>query len=614
MSAKHALLAASGSSKQADKTAQLIQTGMLAHRRGEFSDAVRLYMKVLKRVPQELTALSLLADAQLNLGKNTRALETIRRALAIKPDMPSAWMVQGSAQRRMGHFDSAITSLEKALELNPDYVDALMTLAGTLRDAGKVDAAIDAYEDLIDMSPEHSKAHYNLGNTLMADGQHDEAVIAYKEAIRLDPDYTPAQINLAGAFHANDQLDEAMSAADKALTSAPDSRSAKINRGNVLKSLVQLDKAESQYRDLIVEDPRDADAYDLLGTVLQGQARFDEAIISYRTAINLNPANALYRGDLSTTLLATGELIEGWKLYEARFGETEGHVQHRKIGKKIWRGEPLTGKTLLVWREQGVGDDIRFASCMGDLLARATAEGGHVIIETDPRLITLYVRSFPTATVRAPGEIAKDEVIDFDIAAGSLPSLFRKSVEDFPISNAYLKPKQAQADIFRDEIDALGAGLKIGIAWRSQNMASSRRRFYTELSEWRGLFNQKNIQLVNLQYGNATTEIEDVNTRLNANIHIVGGLDLMHDLDGAAALTSTMDIVISAGTSVGDMAGALGVPTYMYGAHQHPMCLGTDEFPWYPSVTWIGHRWNEPLQKSVDKIVGLALKAANTAN
>lgn len=611
MTAKNALLTASEPSKIANKTAQLIQTGMLAHRRGDFSDAVRLYTKVLKKAPQELTALSLLADAQLNLGKNTRALETIRRALIIKPDMPSAWMVQGSAQRGMGHFDSAVVSLEKALELKPDYVDALMTLAGTLRDAGKLDAAVDAYEDLIDMSPEHSKAHYNLGNTLMADGQHDEAIVSYKEAARLDPDYPAAQINLAGALHANDQLDEAMVAADKALASDPTSRNARINRGNILKSLIQLDKAEKQYRDLIIEDPKDADAHDLLGTVLQGQTRFDEAIVSYRTAISLNPANSAYRGDLSTTLLATGELVEGWKLYEARFGETESHVRHRKIGKTVWHGESLNGKTLLVWREQGVGDDIRFASCLGDLLARAAAEDGRVIIETDPRLITLYARSFPTATVRAPGEVSKDETIDFDIAAGSLPSLFRQSIGDFPHPNAYLKPKQTQVDIFRDEIDALGSGLKIGIAWRSKNMASSRRRFYTELSEWQALFEQKNIQLINLQYGNATAEIEDANTRLNANIHVVGGLDLMNDLDGAAALAATMDIVISAGTSVGDMAGALGVPTYMYGAHQHPMCLGADNFPWYPSVTWIGHKWNEPLQQSVDKIVALALETAS---
>ena len=142
-------------------------------------------------------------------------------------------------------------------------------------------------------------------------------------------------------------------------------------------------------------------------------------------------------------------------------------------------------------------------------------------------------------------------------------------------------------------------------------MASSRRRFYTELSEWQPLFDQKNIQLINLQYDNASFEIEDVNSRLNANIHVVDGLDLMNDLDGAAALTSTMDLVISAGTSVGDMSGALGVPTYMYGAYRHPMCLGTDDFPWYPSVNWIGHKWNEPLQQSVDKIIDQVLKMAN---
>lgn len=610
MSAKHALLTTSAPSKKTEQSAQLIQNGMLAHRKGEFSDAVRFYTKALKKAPRELTALSLLADAQLNLGKNTRALATIRQALAIKPDMPSAWMVQGSAQRRMGQFDSAISSLEKALELNPDYADALMTLAGTLRDAGAIDAAIDAYEDLIEMAPEYSKAHYNLGNTFMADGQNEEAIIAFEEAIRLDPDYTPAQINLVGALHANDQLTDAMKAADQALASDPTSRHARINRGNVLKSLIQLDKAESQYRELIARDPSDADAHDLLGTVLQGQTRFDEAISSYRTAISLNPANPLYKGDLSTTLLATGELVEGWKLYEARFGESDAEVRHRKIGNAVWRGEPLTNKTVLVWREQGVGDDIRFASCLNDIIARAAAEGGRVIIETDPRLITLYARSFPTATIRAPEERAEDEVIDFDIAAGSLPSFFRNSVQDFPTPHAYLKAKQAQVDRFRNEIDALGTGLKIGISWKSHNMASSRRRFYTHLKEWQALFGREDIQLISLQYGDAKAEVEAVNAELNANIHIVDGLDLMNDLDGAAALASAMDLVISAGTSVGDMAGALGVPTLIYGAHQHPMCLGTNYFPWYPSVAWIGNRWNEPLQQSVDKIVSVALAKA----
>jgi len=602
MSANHALLNTSAPAKEG-QVDQLVQDGMLAHRQGRFSDAVRLYEKVLKKAPQHLAALNLLADAHLHLGKNSRALTTIRRAISINATMPSAWIVQGSAQRRMGEFDNAIVSLEKAVELKPDSADALMTLAGTLRDAGQLDAAIDAYEELVEMAPDLSKAHYNLGNALIDDRQFDEAILAFEASVRLDPTYSPAQINLAGALHAEDRLDDALAASTLALELEPTSRNARVNHANILRSLTRFDEAEVLYKELVAEDANDADAHDLLGTALQGQGRFDEAIASYRSAIQINPKLPLYQGDLSTALLADGRLTEGWEKYEARFGKSDTTVYRRKIGASIWQGENLTGKTILVWREQGVGDDIRFASCYADVLARVKNEGGRLIIETDPRLITLYARSFPGATVRAPGEATSEEEIDFDIAAGSLPGILRKSIRDFPKTPAFLVPKEASVSTFRKEIEALGSGLKVGFAWRSRNMASSRNRFYTKLPEWKELFADPKIQLINLQYGNVANEIDEANNNLDANIHVVDGLDLMNDLDGAAALTSAVDVVISAGTSVGDMAGAVGQQTYMYGAYRHPMCLGSDNFPWYPSVTWVGHRWNEPLTNSVDKIV-----------
>ncbi|MEQ9146354.1 MAG: tetratricopeptide repeat protein [Parvibaculaceae bacterium] len=609
MSAKHVLHTAAPS-QETNKVTEFIQKGMLAHRQGRFADAAKAYEKALKKSPKELAALNLLADAQLNLGKNARALDTARKAIAIKPDMPGTWMVRGTAYRQMGNTDEAISALRKALELKPDYADALMILAGTLREAGQLDAAIDAYEDLIALAPDMSKAHYNLGNALVADGQFDEAIIAYEEAVRLDPAYTPALINLAGALHSDERLDEALEITDRALKAEPASRSARINRGNVLKSMVRMDEAESQYRQLIDDNANDAEAFDLLGTALQGQARLDEAIASYRTALTLEPAVDRYKGDLSTALLANGELAEGWDLYEARFGRQDGLVHRRKIASRVWQGEPLNGKKLLIWREQGIGDDLRFASCFADVIARAEAEGGKVVIETDPRLITLYARSFPGAKIRAEGDLNPGETIDYDIAAGSLPRLFRRSIEQFPGTGAYLTAKQAQTDAYRRELAALGTGLKVGIAWRSRNMASSRRRFYTSLEDWAALFGNENIQLVNLQYDNAAAEIEDANSRLNAGIHTVAGLDLMNDLDGAAALTAAVDIVVSAGTSVADMAGALGKTAYVYGAYRHPMCLGTGNLPWYPATSWVGHRWNEPITNSVDKIVDCVRAAA----
>jgi tetratricopeptide (TPR) repeat protein len=612
MSAKHAALA-SQQVPHHTSTNELIQKGILAHRQGRFADATKAYEKALKKAPNELAALNLLADALLNLGKNTRALEAAGRAIALKVDMPSTWMVKGCAQRKLGKFDDAITSLETALELKPDYADALMTLAGTLRDADRLEPAIEAYENLIEMAPEMAMAHYNLGNALVADGQFDEAVFAFEDAIEHDPSHLPSHINLAGALHANDRAEEALIASEKALQLLPTSRGAMVNRGNVLKTLVRFDDAEEQYRALIGIDEADAAAHNLLGTALQGQARIEEAIAEYRTAIELDPRKTLYRGDLSIALLAEGSLAEGWSLYQARFGFGDALVRHRKIAQKTWEGEPLKGKTLYIWREQGVGDDVRFASCFNDVIRRAATEGGKVIIETDPRLMTLYARSFPFAEIRAEGDVSSETDIHFDIAAGSLPGLFRNTIEQFPQGPAYLKPKQTQVEELRAQLDALGSGLKVGIAWRSRNMAATRRRFYTELADWQGLFGQSNIQLVNLQYDNADAEIDDVNSRFDARIHQVEGLDLMNDLDGAASLTAAMDVIISAPVSVADMAGGIGRSCFTYGPDKHPMCLGTDGLPWFPETTWVSNQWNETLEKSVDKIVQEIISLAGAA-
>ncbi len=592
------------------EASELIQKGMLAHRQGQFAEASKAYQKALKKAPKELAALNLLADAQLNLGKNARALETAHKAISLKSDMPGTWMVKGSAQRRLGKFEDAIISLETALKLKPDYADALMTLAGTLRDAGQLDAAIDAYEDLVDMAPEMAMAHFNFGNALIADDQHDEAVLAFENAIKYEPAYVPSYINLAGALHAIERTEEALSISEKALELLPTSRGAMINRGNALKTLALFDQAEEQYRKMIDIDQNDAVAHDLLGTVLQGQARLDEAISAYRTAISVDNGEQLFKGDLSIALLAAGFLKEGWDLYSARFGKNEALVRQRRIGLKPWSGESLKGKTLYIWREQGIGDDLRFASCFNDVIAHANAEGGSVIIETDPRLITLYERSFPAAEIRSHGDVETDNQIDFDIAAGSLPGHFRNQIEQFPAAGGYLKPKQGQVDELKKEISSLGHGLKVGIAWRSRNMAASRRHSYTELTDWQALFGKDNIQLINLQYDKAEDEINDVNSRLNANIHTVNGLDLMNDLDGAAALTAAVDVVVSAPVSVADMAGALGRPAFVYGPYKHPMCLGTDGLPWYPETTWVGKEWDVPLQQSVDKIVRQILELA----
>ena len=140
-------------------------------------------------------------------------------------------------------------------------------------------------------------------------------------------------------------------------------------------------------------------------------------------------------------LLQQGEFDEGWREYEWRWAAADG-PQPRATALPTWQGESLAGKTLLVWGEQGVGDEIMFASCVAEVAEMAE----HCILECSPRLTGLFRRSLPgvsviASTATVPGIASDvDQRADMQIAVGSLPRLVRKSLESFPGARASLLP------------------------------------------------------------------------------------------------------------------------------------------------------------------------------
>ena len=585
---------ATGNLANKQKAQVQVELGMQLHKHGNHEEAARHYRAAIKVDPNCLTALNLLSDIMLLAGNHARAEKLASQALKIRADMPGALLIRGCSRHAMGKLKPAIADLEHAVELKPDYVDALMALGRVLRDAGKADRSIDAYEKLLAQFPDIAEAHYNLANTFVSDGLTDEATEAYNEAIRLKPDFADAHANLAGALCQADRPDEALAAADSALSLDPDHRAAWINKGNALRALNRLTDAQACYQHCLDLNANDADAIDLMATVIQGQGRLDEARRLYRHAISLDPKSDMYKGDLSTALLAAGDLEDGWKMYESRFGAGVGTPKDMFDSYRRWRGQSLAGRTLLVIREQGIGD------------------GGQCTIATNSRLVELFRRSFPEAEVQALDAGCAGIKADFAIAAGSLPQLFRSSVESFPAEAGYLRPDRARVAEFRSWLENLGDGLKVGFAWRSRNVSTSRTHHYTELDDWQALFGLTGIRVVNLQYGDVSGELNDASKRYDHRIAKLPGVDLMNDLDAAAALTASVDLVISPGTSVADMAGAVGVPALVYGSAFHPMSLGTDGLPWYPGVKYIARRWDQPIGEIVEQIVDMVRETAQT--
>ena len=239
---------------------------------------------------------------------------------------------------------------------------------------------------------------------------------------------------------------------------------------------------------------------------------------------------------------------------------------------------------VLVYREQGIGDELMFASCYADIIAAAR----EVIIECDPRLTSLFARSFPGATVRPVTVDAsgRETTKDYDraISAGSLPQLFRRTIDEFPQRRVIVKADPARVAQWRERLRAAGSAPYVGIAWRSRLMTAERRREYTHLKEWGALFAVPGITWVNLQYDECEAELRDAERRFGVRVHRWASLDLMNDLDEVAALTTALDVVVSARTAVSMLSGALGIDTITLASRYSWTDLGTDRLPWLPAV------------------------------
>ena len=152
--------------------------------------------------------------------------------------------------------------------------------------------------------------------------------------------------------------------------------------------------------------------------------------------------------------------------------------------------------------------------------------------------------------------------------------------------------------------------LTVGLCWRSGLRGALRDANYAPLTDWAPILTLPSLRLINLQYDECEAELIDAERRFGIVIHRPP-LDLKNDLDGSAALTAALDLVISAGTSVAEMAGALGLPVWRIGPAGDWTALGTACRPWYPSMRLVCPKAGETLGDALGA-AGRALNGLRT--
>lgn len=498
----------------------------------------------------------------------------------------------------------------QVLQVEARHPDVLHRLGLIELEKRNPQVAIDLIQQAIQIDPGQADYYMDLGNGFRALGNSRRAAESYIQSIRLNPQSAEAYTNLGNVFKDGQQFDDAIACYRQAIAVKPGLCGAHENLGNALRLMCRFEDAQISYRKALELDPDRPSAHYNLAQLMSDVGNLDEAMDHCNRCLELgidSPDRALFLQGLIE--LVRGDLGPGWDHYERRWGNPDHDTPNRDYAQPLWAGERLHHGKLLIWGEQGIGDEIMFAGLLPEVLRT----GNRCIIECDSRLTPLFGRSFPGITVVS--RPAEEHTLDFaaHIPSGSLPRLLRSSHKAFQATTSpYLIADAALRQTLRARYDD-GRPL-IGLAWKTKSKKSGHLRSI-DLAAFAPLFSDGNLRVVNLQYGNPDELAAEVQAA-EMSLVIDREVDQFSNMDSFAAQIDAMDLVIAIDNSTAHLAGALGIPVWLL----LPLVpdwrwqLNREDSPWYPSMQIFRQQrvseWTPVLERVSNALLQFAACAA----
>lgn len=534
------------------KSMGLVHRAVKSWGKGRVARTAQLAFDAVNACEDNPHAYLVLGIALEKMGYLYKALVTYEKAYKLKPEDPEIIISLAQLARKFKMNEVSEKLCEEYLSRRPDGVVGYNTLACIYSETGRVEKAIDLLKDSIFRYPESDILWNVLATILAEEGRVEESLVFYQEAIRLSPQTTRYYHNLGYAYMHLERIEDAIKLYEDALEH--------------------------------VQDP-----------VERLESRYSRAIC----------------------MAQAGYLKEGFAEYEVRNDKRFRGFAQYMVDAPRWAGEPLEGKEILVVGEQGIGDEMMFASALPDIQKMVGPEG-KMAIAVEPRLVPLFGRSFPDAMVgryedRAlknedgrrelrffPMYMDKAKQPDYYAEFGSLLQYVRDDISKFP-HQPYLVPDPERVEGFRRLLNKQPGEVLVGICWRSMMLSMKRGKYYSELDMWGPVLKTPGARFINLQYGDCEKELAEAEKLFGITIERVPDLNLTNDIDGNAALSAALDLVISAPTAVAATAGAVGTETWFLLSNGGWPELGTEEYPWYRKTRVFASRkfgaWQESLAR-----------------
>ena len=486
------------------------------------------------------------AQAHQRAGELKEAEALYRHILSFEPTQAEVLSRLGTVRLLLGNREDCVIYLGLSLHLNPKQVDTLNNRGIALRGLRRHDEALASYDAAIKLKPDYAEAYNNRGNILLDLRRYEDALASFDHALELKSNYGDAH----------------------------------NGRGRALSGLKRPAEAIRSFDQAIAINPNHADAHNNRGFALAELRDHEAALNSFDQAAAINPNHV--SADLSRGMMRMlkGDYQEGWRHYE-RWRVKQKRGRNHGFEQQLWTGvEPIADKTILLWGEQGLGDEIQF-SRYATLLAEM---GAKVILEVHPHLKQLLA-TMPIAndfTVIGRG----DPVPPFDWHASvvSLPLHLGANLENIPFNRRYVFPDQRSTAQWARRVEQHSKRqLRVGLVWAGSEQLALDAQRSIEFALLEPLLKIPNVSFYSLQKGDKATE------QLRA--HSLGNLLVdwtaeLNDFSDTAALIDNLDLVIGVDTSVMHLAGALGKPAWLL--NRLNTCwrwlLEREDSPWYASM------------------------------
>ncbi len=512
--------------------------GLGLYQQGRVEQSEATLRAVLSAQPRHADALHLLAIIGYQRGNPHGAIPLLRRAVMIEPRFALAWNTLGECYRTIGQAHEALASYRRAIEQDPSLAGAHSNLALVLVESGQTDAGIAAARAAISVDPRLVTAHGVLASALSRRGQHEDALATLLRAAEIEPTSAMVQNNLGTIYEAMDRLPEAANA----------------------------------YRRAVELDPRLAVACNNYINVVRQLNRWQEALDWADHALRADPNFLPARWNYGLLQLTLGDYANGWPNYERRFSGTDQRHPPALTGRPWAPGDDLTGKTLLLYAEQGFGDGFQAARYVP------------IIAQRVGRVVLLCHREQARLFERLPGVSAVVTTVEqlppYDRFAAmmSLPLMCgTPSLEAIPKAFPYLSPPPDVSDRWRARLSAT-PGPKVGLIWAGAAKPDPLRT--VPFDQLAPLLAVPGVHWYGLQFGPPAADLA------GAGVPVVDLSPDLTDFAETAAAMEQLDLVITIDSAVCHLAGALGRPTWtlLPFSPDFRWLLDRADSPWYPSM------------------------------